>query len=158
MVTMVMLHGDVVAGRKALEGLFGLNGVVGRCGGLGMDIVQPGGVVHEDGGDVVPLMFEFPSGLCDEAGDLGDELIDGDNIAGFKLGLGEMTWGLGAAPRLAFGFAKEATCTLGDAAMSHACWEDALLGGLLDSVHWEMSKFEVIAHEEVFCLHLKGRR
>jgi hypothetical protein len=57
---------------------------------------------------------------------------------------------------LRFGFAEEATSAFGDATMSHLGWEDAFLGCLLDAVHGEMTKFEMVAHQEFVGLDFNG--
>ena len=42
--------------------------------------------------------------------------------------------------------------------MCHAGRKDALFGGLLDAVHGEVTKLEMVAHEKVvFCLGFEGR-
>jgi hypothetical protein len=57
---------------------------------------------------------------------------------------------------LPFGFAEEAASAFGDATVSHSGGEDALLGCLLDAVHREMTKFEMVAHQEFFSLDFDG--
>jgi hypothetical protein len=82
-IAMVVKDVDVVPVSKSLKNGLGLEGVVGTGGLLCVDVVESGGMVDEDGGDKVPLLLELPSRLLDEARGGRNQLIEGDNVAGF---------------------------------------------------------------------------
>jgi hypothetical protein len=78
-VAVVMLDGNVVTLSEAFEG---------RGGSLGVDVVEPRGMIHEDCGNVVLLVFEFPGGLGDKPRGFGDELVHRDHTTRLELVLG----------------------------------------------------------------------
>jgi hypothetical protein len=86
--TVVVVDGNMMTLSEALKSFLGFNGVIGRGGSLGVDVVESRGVVHEDCGDVMSFMFAFPGGLGDKPGGFGDQLVHKDHIARLKLVLG----------------------------------------------------------------------
>jgi hypothetical protein len=157
-VAVVVLHGDIVVKGEAFESEFGGDSIVAGGGFLGVDVVQARSVVNEDSGHKVAFVHEFAGGLGHKPWRLGDELVDGHNVSWFKVGRGQMACVVGRAPGLPFGFAEEAPGAFGNVAVSNADGKDALLGGLLEAVEGQVPILEMVAHEEVSGLGLRGDR
>jgi hypothetical protein len=159
-VTVVVFDTDVMPMVKALKGSLGFKSVVSVGGFLGVDVIEAGCVVNEDGSNEMSLFHEFACCLSNKAGDLGDELVDGDNVTRLEISGRKMATVMGSSPRLALGLAEEASGALGDATMCDLLGEGTLSGRLLEASKGEVPKAKVVGHEEVFfwCGLARSRR
>ena len=82
-VTMVVLHGDVMPVGKAFESGLGFKCVISTGGLLGVYVVKPRGMVNKNGCNKMSFILEFTCGLGYQPRSCGDELNNRDTISWF---------------------------------------------------------------------------
>jgi hypothetical protein len=78
------------------------DGLVGFVDSL-LELLRGKDVVNEDGGNKMAIFHELPFHLGNTAGDLGDKLVDGDDVARLNVGCRKMTLVMGGSPGLTLG-------------------------------------------------------
>jgi hypothetical protein len=110
---MIVFDSHLVLFGKVRKGAFGLKRVfcLRRC--LLVDVVKSRGLVDKNSGNGVTTFHKCAGALGNQAGSLGDQLINGNNVTWFRGSSTDVTGRAASTPRGTLGFAKKAACTFG---------------------------------------------